>query len=544
MGVGEASFGRSPEGGGARALLVVGLLTVVGLGPWGVGTARAQGTSVGASPLESLEESLVGLIESAERSVVSVARTRRTRAGLPGGVGFGDRRIDGFERFDDRESLEDSRHIPNDFGTGVVIQVAETALILTNYHLVRGGPIAGDEQTSESVLSVRLPNRRFEYAKIIAADPRSDLAVISIPLPKPMPVPPSIAAIKLYTGVPLKKGQLVVGLGNPYAIGRDGSASAALGMISNIARQPAQLPDHRLDPDSLRRETIHHLGTLLHVDLRLDLGTSGGALVNTRGELVGITTPLVAIDGYERSAGFAVPVDGTTERIIRALESGLEVEYGFLGVSLGGVLTEETAEIVRRLRRPGAAVVEAVQSNTPAERAGLRDRDVVVAIGNSAVLSDRDLMRQIGLIAPGEVAELVVVRPGDNVDGDEPRPQSIKVEVGKWPAKDDEGIVATKRRYAPWRGLVVDFPTARHRFMPQEPRFQGLAVNVPQAVLVTERLAKSAAERAEIQPGDFITHVNDEPVQTPEAFYRICRALPEGPVKLTRLGSEKPVVVE
>ena len=83
----------------ARALLVVGLLTVVGLGPWSVGTARAQGTSVGASPLEALEQSLVGLIETAERSVVSVARTRRTRAGLPGGVGFGDRRIDGFERF-------------------------------------------------------------------------------------------------------------------------------------------------------------------------------------------------------------------------------------------------------------------------------------------------------------------------------------------------------------------------------------------------------------------------------------------------------------
>src|SRR5207302_1902592 len=130
-------------------------------------------------------------------------------------------------------------------------------------------------------------DRRGYYARIIAADPRSDLAILSIDYAALGLKSSDLHAIPLRAlSAPLRKGQLVVALGNPYAIARDGSASASWGMISNIARRPA--PVRQRETGVPRSETIHQFGTLLQVDTRMELGTSGGALVNLRGELVGV----------------------------------------------------------------------------------------------------------------------------------------------------------------------------------------------------------------------------------------------------------------
>src|SRR5262249_42495116 len=141
--------------------------------------------------------------------------------------------------------------------------------------------------------------------------------------------------------VPVRKGQIVIALGNPYAIARDGSASATWGIVSNISRQ-AMAEGEPTDSEARRNETIHHLGTLIQLDARLDLGTSGGALLNLQGELIGMTTSLAAIVGYEKSAGFAIPFDDSMKRIIESLRQGKEVEYGFLGVTPGEILPGES----------------------------------------------------------------------------------------------------------------------------------------------------------------------------------------------------------
>lgn len=499
-----------------------------------VGTAQAQ-TEAAASPLELLEQSLVKLIAETERSVVSIVRVRkdpdRAVPGLFPMDGFGPRR---HPRGDPPE-----RHpafVGNDFGAGVIL--SEDGLILTNRHLVKGGPVLGrDELPSDSLILVRFPDRNTAYARIVAADPRSDLAVIRV-----MQLHSPLMPLKPYAGVPLRKGQLVVGLGNPYAIGReDGSASAALGMIANTARRPSLAAEPIFEEDRASAK-LHELGMLLAIDMRLNLGTSGGALVNLKGELVGLTTTLAALEGQEKSTGFAIPIDGTTLRIVDDLMRGLEVEYGFLGIGLGSTVIDLHWQFLSQLRLAGAAQVESVQDNTPAARSGLRANDLIVAVNGNPVTSSNDLMRQIGLLSPGTTAELMVCRPSDAARTDPPPPtMNLKVDLGKWPVIDDEGIVATKRRYEPWRGLVVDFSTARKKFQMRRHFDQ---IEVQRGVLILEVEKDSPASRTEppLQPGDCVTHVGGKPVQTPRQFDTICREIKGGDVSLT-LSTGKKIVV-
>src|SRR5436190_7283524 len=238
----------------------------------------------GLAAAAAIQDAFIKAIEMAEKSVVSISRDKRQAA-----IFHPDNRIPfGRERGADPADLN---WVPNEFGAGLIIDKA--GLILTNYHLVRGGPVEGKpDQKADQTLYVRLSDRRGFEARIIAADPRSDLAVLKIPVG-------DLPAFKLENKtLPVRKGQFVIALGNPYAIARDGSASATWGIVSNISRQ-AMAEGDASDSERRQNETIHHFVTLIQLDARLDLGTSGGAVLNLQGELIGITTSLAAIVGYE-----------------------------------------------------------------------------------------------------------------------------------------------------------------------------------------------------------------------------------------------------
>ena len=127
----------------------------------------------------------------------------------------------------------------------------------------------------------------------------------------------------------LKKGQIVISLGNPYAIARDGQPSAAWGIVANLQRKAPATPS---EADPTGRPTLHHYGTLIQTDAKLNLGTSGGPLLNLKGEMVGLSVALAAAAGYEAAGGYAIPVDATFRRAVETLKRGREVEYGFLGI--------------------------------------------------------------------------------------------------------------------------------------------------------------------------------------------------------------------
>ena len=448
-------------------------------------------------------------ISEAESSVVAIARYNLAHE-IP------DRNQDLLNPFRDRlrNRLElrfgvdpsSPDFIPNEFGAGVIIARDKQPYILTNYHVVRGAPLVGTKMLpTDTRLYLRLADRRSFEARILAADPRSDLAVLKISFPMPPDHLVGIKPMKLGDATNIKKGQLVLALGNPYALARDGSSSASWGMISNIARFPEPMGS-RFDDDAAKKETIHRFGTLLQIDTRQTIGTSGGALVNLRGELIGITTSLAALEGYEKSVGYAVPINSSTRRIIDALLQGLEVEYGFLGIQPGDVPAEELRLMSDTFQQQTAAKARMVFPNSPANRGGLSSHDVILAVNNKPVYGRFDLMREIGMIGPGQEARLRIWRKTAR------RIFTLGIELGKWPVLDTEGIIATRTRFKPWNGLIVDYPTGRQKFI-------HTPLQYPSAVSVKRIESESPANATELEVGDFITHVNQTPVQTPKEFH-------------------------
>jgi serine protease Do len=474
----------------------------------------------------AIERTFAEVIAGAESGVVSIARR--------------DMRADSepqlwnrpFGRRPGQESISLS-DVPEFFGTGVVIardDAANKRYVLTNDHVLRGGrpdaPSPDSKISPNLVFDVYLSNQRRVQASVVAADPRSDLAVLELDLTAAAIPADEVRPLKLGDASEVRKGQLVLAMGNPYAIARDGSASASWGIVSNISRRPAGQEDREAPGE----ETIHQYGTLLHVDTRLDLGMSGGALLNLKGELVGLTTSLAALRGYEKSVGYAIPIDTAMRRIIDDLLRGLEVEYGFLGVHPADASRQD----LRFQRAPGeysaAARTEFVAWDSPAAQAGLQQDDLILEINGAPIRSAADLMREVGLLAPESIAEMTVWRRSDR------RKHSLKARLGKWPVQDDSQIVATASRHPRWRGMSVDYPTSRRRLQTSD-----IMERYHRAVLIIEVQPGSAAEGAGVRVGDFVSHVEDVAVETPREFHAAVRGLNDE-AELVRLDNSRVVV--
>lgn len=428
--------------------------------------ARAQSSPAepgGLAVAAAMEKVLVEAIARSEASVVAIGLFRQ------GGFADGD----GFAR-PDGPRLDS---IPDAFGTGIVLD--RRGLILTNYHVLR----------EETRAYVRFGSQPFWCSvRVKAADPLSDLAVLEITDPPLAKL--TLQPITLGEGGNLKRGQIVITLGNPYAIARDGQASAAWGIVSNLGRRAPPTGEDR-SPDS--RPTMHHFGTLVQTDAKLNLGTSGGALLNLKGEMVGLTTSMAALAGYEKSAGFAIAVDDTFRRVVKTLMEGKEVEYGFLGVAPADMGHIELAEGQRGVR------INNVVQGTPAFEV-LRPQDVVTHVAGEPVSSSTELMLSIGRRAAGDRIGLSVLRQG--------RPLELTATLTKNNVPGRK-IVTTPR--PAWRGLRVEYPSALRSLVEAEPIPTG-------CVIVTEVEPESPAAAAEIRPGMRISYVEGRPVDTPDKF--------------------------
>ncbi len=491
-----------------------------------VPNAMSQPALDSTAVLTAVEDQLTKVVASAEQSVVALGIIKRNADG-------GALRVDGFGLEAIPRGVDElgPEFIPNEFGSGVIItadnsdEVTSERLVLTNYHVVRGGPVVGKapkDGAADRILRVRLPSRQICDAKILAADPRSDLAVLRLDLTGARLKNEDLKPFKLSEPAAPRKGQFVISLGNPYAIARDGSASVSWGIISNISRFPAPSDEDKPDGKPQRREpTLHQLGTLLHIDTRLNLGGSGGALLNLRGELIGLTTSLAAIEGYEKSVGYAIPFDVNLRRVIESLAKGQEVEYGFLGLQPDDCLLSPLRHLPPRVTQPTAARVLMVFAESPAGLAGVRRDDVIVAVNKRPIFGKLDLLREVGLLGPGGIAALTVWRETDR------RELTLHAELGKWPLSDEESLIATQPRFPEWRGLRVDYPTARAKYMNwPEQRY-------PSAVVITSVAKDSAAAKLELQEGDFITHIDNKPVRTPDEFQAVVVKL-DNPIHVVR----------
>lgn len=472
--------------------------------------APAQEPAPGSQALqvvEALETAVADAIERVQPSVVAITRIKsengqtlairgRTPEVPPGvdprAVAFGDPvGLDpnpgrpGFPG-PNTEFSPEYFALPGDFGSGVV--VGPNNEILTVYHLLKGA----------KRIRVRAPGVQFD-AEIIAADPRTDLAVI-------VPVEGTAAEVKLKPvrlgdSTRVRQGAFLVALGNPYNAARDGKASASLGILANTAR--------RVEPPDLTNPNIKQFfrfqPTLLQLDSKLNLGLSGGPVVSLRGELIGVTTAVASPSGYDAAAGYAIPMDALGRRAVEALLEGREVEYGFIGISLGRL----------------ANVVSEVKRGTPADRANLASGDVIVAVGNRTLDENDESSLPLALagVPVGEPVTLKVRHEGAVVER--------TLVMSKYPVAGE--VIATRRPDA-WRGIRVDFTSVLTDGLSTEATLEAMARG---GVGVAEVQPGSPAEAAGLTRGLVITRVEDQPVTTPKQFRAAVQKFDGKPVRLS-----------
>ena len=270
-------------------------------------------------------------------------------------------------------------------GSGVI--VTKDGLILTNNHVIEGA--------DEIAVVVSAGNRRAP-AKIVGADPDTDLAVIKADV---QDVPP----ITFGDSDRLQVGDFVLAIGDPFGVGQ----TVTMGIVSATGRN---------------RLGINPIENFIQTDAPINPGNSGGALVDVRGELVGINSAIYSESGGSLGIGFAIPVSMAKQVMEQLVKSG-RVSRGWLGVEMTE-LTPEQAKQLGVLDQSGALIARVVPGS-PAARAGLRSGDVVRSLNGKAVVDSATLLREITALAPGQTAELVVVRNGNE--------QQAKVEVGQRP---------------------------------------------------------------------------------------------------------------
>ncbi len=455
----------------------------------------AQESPSGLDAAAAIEKTFVDVIARTEKSVVAIARVRRER---PGEVFQLELRPDPFGRRPmplAPPQPTDPDFIPNEYAAGVIVG---PGLVLTAAHVL------GDE----SDYYVTTIQHKVYKATVRAADPRSDLAVLAI-------AATDLPAVSFGNADELKKGQIVIGLGNPYAIARDGQPSAAWGIVANLQRKAPATPS---ESDPTGRPALYHYGTLIQTDAKLGLGTSGGPLLNLRGEMVGLSVALAVAAGYETAGGYAIPVDAAFRRAVETLKRGREVEYGFLGIQPMNLAQEEVLRGVQ-----GTRVLQVIPG-TPAARFGLRPGDVIAAV-NGTPLHDADgLVLNVGKLPADAVTRLSVWRSGTM--------RTVSVELSKYAVRGRKIVTETDPA---WRGLRVEYPTA---VVDEEGRLRFSSSAVENAVAVVEVADGSPAAAAGLRRGMLITHVDRLPVHTPKEFALVV-ARNHGPVQLRLAGGEK-----
>jgi serine protease Do len=457
---------------------------------WADPPAPADPPASALDLVAALETALADAIAKAQPSVVAVSRFKAEGGETTAirGRNPEPRRADPVIIGDVDPQADD--YNPFDSGSGVVI--GDGGEVLTNYHLVAGA----------ARLIVRGSGRPSFDAEIIAADPRSDLAVI-VPRVLAAPGAAGLPPIVLGDAGKLRQGAFLVALGNPFnAARRDGKASASWGILSNTARRLERPISATTGFPVLTRRLYHH-PTLLQLDSKLNLGMSGGAVINLKGELVGLTTASADAEGFDARAGYAIPIDALGRRIIETLRQGKEVEYGFLGIQIDGKVTNQVHE---------------VQPGTPAAEGGLVAGDLVVRVGDIAIGNDDSLSLVLSGCPPGKPIKLGVQRLDKLLER--------TVVLSKFPV--DGAIIATNRP-APWRGLRVDFTSLMGSADLPHVALQAMALG---GVVVTEVAAGSPADIAGLKKDHIITAVAGRPVRSPDDFAKAV-AGHRGPVTLS-----------
>ncbi len=470
---------------------VAGLVILLGVA---LGQLSGTTVSIAASPPQESAAApaitLPNFADIAERvnpAVVYIESTEVVRAGEGGRNQFRDPFWDFFFG-PDRQSPEQQQpqreQERTGRGSGVVID--KEGFILTNNHMVEGA----EKVTVEFADGTRL------NAEVVGTDPPTDLALIKIEPDGDLPFAP------LGDSDALRIGEWVMAIGNPHNF----KHTVSVGVVSALGRKLPYLADR----DGGGRDVS--LDNFIQTDAAINFGNSGGPLINTRGEIIGINT---AISAAAQNIGFAVPVNVARDIMPQLKEKG-RVSRGYLGIKVTAV-TPEMQELFGLPDRQGAIVQEVV-AGLPADQAGLKHGDVIREVNGKPVTDSSDLVSLVSSIPPGETVNLKVLRDG--------KTKTLGVVLAERDEESDGGEAKKQDRVEEdLLGLTV------HELNPPMRERYRIAETVT-GVLVLAVKPLSPAGEADIREGDVIGEIFREKIDSLQRYKGELEKIEEGDLVL------------
>jgi serine protease Do len=459
---------RRDRGTAARARRPLAAVAAGGLAILLLGPAQAA----------QAPDSFASLAEKVTPAVVNISTQRQISdrnvgpRGLPFGFPEGSPFEEFFRRFEDQGRPSPGRSAMA-LGSGFIIDPA--GYVVTNNHVV-------DSATN---IDVTLTTGRTYPAKLLGADAKTDLALLKIDSPDPLP------AVSFGDSDSLKVGDWVMAVGNPFGLG--GTVTA--GILSARGR------DLHAGP----------FDDFLQIDASINQGNSGGPTFAMNGEVIGINTAIASPNGGSVGIGFAVP-SNIAKPVIAALREHGEVSRGWLGVQIQSV-TPEIADAVG-LEQPKGAIVSDVLPDSPAAKAGLRRGDIITAFDGKPIDELRDLPRLVAAAAIGGKAEVTVWRDHSE--------RTVSVTIAK--LQDDEVAANDRTPDDPGGVQPVDsLGLSLARLTPDLRQQLGIPDNIDGVVVMAVDDTSSAAEQG-LQPGDVIRQVGSESVTRPQQVESLAQA--------------------
>jgi len=424
-----------------------------------------------------------GLVETHSSAVVNISTSQKISRseqperprGIPPGVPFDDflKRF-----FGDREGGgHDGR--PDLFGAkslGSGFIISKGGYVLTNNHVIK----EADE------IIVRLSDRREFVAEVIGMDKRSDVALLKIDADDDLPI------VNIGDSNALKVGEWVLAIGSPF--GFDHTVTA--GIVSAKGRS---LPNENYVP-------------FIQTDVAINPGNSGGPLFNLDGEVIGINSQIYSRTGGFMGLSFAIPMDMAMNVVDQLKDSG-RVSRGWFGILIQDV-TRELAESFE-MEKPIGALVAKVIADSPAEAAGIRIGDVIVAFNGEEVVSSSALPPMVGSTRVGETIETRIIREGKSI--------VIDVEIGELPLDDDLKISTAKED--PNNEVEIE------RLMLTVSELEAVQKEILEegkSGVYVDSVDRGPAAHAGIRKGDIIVMMDNQNIEDIKGFKAIVKTLKEG----------------
>ena len=411
--------------------------------------------------LRALSRAISSVVAEVSPAVVSIYTTKVVKLRTPDRPELAPMFEEFFGRKLPREMMPQQREFRRrGLGSGFIID-AEKGYILTNNHVVDG---ADD-------IRVRLPDKQELAGKLIGADKQTDLAVVQIDAK-------DLHALPLGDSDRLEVGEFVIAIGCPFGL----RETVSSGIVSATGRSNLGIEDYE---------------DFIQTDAAINVGNSGGPLLNIEGEVVGVNTAIFSRTGGSVGVGFAIPINMAKDVIKQLVETG-KVTRGFLGV----MIQDLTPDLAKKLdvKESEGVVVSQVNAGTPAADAGIEPGDVIVEYGGESVANVAKLRAKVAVTRPGSEAKIVVVRGGER--------KSLTVKVAEL---TDSAIAAVRGG-----GSAESLGLSVQDLTPEIARSLGIRAAGGVAVTTVDDAGPAAAEG--IQAGDVILEVNRRPVRNAQEF--------------------------